>query len=83
MDFILILNYSNQKIVSKTVTGTIMETVVNALEQKTTEYLQNENAPDGKVEFHTEADHMPHVTLQGLDEKYIAPLTSILNDCIK
>jgi hypothetical protein len=83
MDFILIFNYRNQKVASKNVTGTIMETVVTSLEQKTTEYLQNENAPDCKVEFHTEADHIPHVTLQGLDEKHVEPLTSILNACIQ
>ena len=83
MDFILIFNYRDQRVASKNVTGTIMETVVTSLEQKTTEYLQNENAPDCKVEFHTEADHIPHVTLQGLAEKHIAPLTSILNACIQ
>lgn len=83
MDFILALHYSNQKIASKTVSGTIMETIIKSLEQKTSEYLQQENAPDCKIEFHTEADHMPHVTVQGLDEKHIQPLTSILNDCIR
>ena len=83
MDFILIFNYRNQKVASKNVTGTILETVVTSLEQKTTEYLQNQNAPDCKVEFHTEADHIPHVTLQGLDEKHVEPLTSILNACIQ